>query len=365
MKALLKSVLFLFFISAVTAAYAGKPKKDGVFVGNGYPSGPHFNLNIHGKNANFTCPDPQYLVEVDFVVDPIPGDGINDGDRFESCPAGYTCIPTNEEFFGNVINLPRNGSNVQIYMESGRKGPKSNPTATTLEVTDWCTKPFDNDAASFRLPKDPEGYAVYARVTGKPVEDQFFQVFGRTLTVVEIECAALDPDCPTGGYYDLLLLGVVNETGAFVPYGGLGDDDFQRTDDSDNRGGKGVKDATEITGMFEFTGDVCYIYDNDPACTSGTECTATDFCCPIDDTTLEYNGPCEPLEQLKFWDGFVYDCANAAPPTDSLWSPETFYCRSYTDDWIFNIADFVEVLFDVKNNDTYNIKLRFYPLPLQ
>ena len=32
---------------------------------------------------------------------------------------------------------------------------------------------------------------------------------------------------------------------------------------------------------------------------------------------------------------------------------------------IFNIADFVDVLFNVKNNGTYNVNLRFYPLPLQ
>jgi hypothetical protein len=361
--------LFLVILSCVfifTNAHAGKPTdNDGNFIGNGYPSGPHFNLNIHGKNGNFTCPVPQYLVEVDFIEDPLLLDDIEDGDRFESCPAGYACIGTNEEFFGNVINLPRDGSDVQIYMESGRKGPKSNPTASTLEVTDWCTKPFDNDPASFRLPADPDGYAVYSRVTGKQVDDQFFQVFGRTLTTVEIECQSTDTDCPSNGVYDLLLLGVVTNEGAFLPVGGLGADDFQRTDDTDNRGGKGVKNATEITGMFEFSGDVCYIYADDPACTSGTACAATEFCCPIDDTTFEYNGACEALETPKFWDGFVYDCSNAVPPANSLWSEETFYCREYIDAWIFNIADFVEVLFDVRNNDTYNIKLRFYPLPLQ
>jgi hypothetical protein len=365
MKSLSNSLFFLLCISVFTAAYAGKPKRDGIYVGNGYPSGPHFNLNIHGKNGNFICPAAQFLVEVDFVVDPLPLDDIEDGDRFESCPDGYSCVDTNEEFFGNVINLPRDGSNVQIYMESGRKGPKSNPDASTLEVTDWCTKPFDNDPASFRLPKDPDGYAVFSRVTGKPVDGQFFEVFGRTLTLVELECKVTDTDCPASGFYDLLLLGVVTKDGAFIPVGGLGADDFQRTSDSDNRGGKGVKDATEITSMFEFTGEVCYVYADDPACTSGTACDATDYCCPIDDTTLEYNGACEKLETPKFWDGFVYDCDNAAPPADSLWLEETLYCRDYEDDWIFNIADFVNVLFDVKNNDTYNIKLRFYPLPLQ
>jgi hypothetical protein len=365
MKAVRIPVILLACVFALSNAHAGKPTdNDENFIGNGYPSGPHFNLNIHGKNSNFTCPDPQYYFQVTDDSSEL-ADLYDVGDLVKECPGDYTCILTNEEIFGKVINLPRDGSDVQIYMESGRKGPKSKPSATTLEVTDWCTKPFDNDAASFRLPADPDGYAVYSRVTGKQVDDQFFEVFGRTLTLVEIECEATDTDCPASGFYDLLLLGVVTEDGVFVPVGGIGADDFQRVDDTDHRGGKGVKNATEITSMFWFTGSVCYVYADDPACTSGTACDATDYCCPIDDTTFEFNGPCEELETIKFWDGFVYDCNNAAPPADSLWSDETFYCRDYTDEWVFNIADFVEVLFDVRNNNTYNIKLRFYPLPLQ
>jgi hypothetical protein len=56
---------------------------------------------------------------------------------------------------------------------------------------------------------------------------------------------------------------------------------------------------------------------------------------------------------------------DAADTLDTLWLDETMHCRSYTNTWIFNIADFVDVLFDIKNNDSYNVKLRFYPLPLQ
>lgn len=203
-------------------------------------------------------------------------------------------------------------------------------------------------------------------IAGKPVDGQTFEVFGRTLTSVEIECQQNDADCPSGGVYDLLLLGVVTENGVFVPVGGDGQPDFQRVDDGDNRGGKGVKNATEITSMFEFSGSVCYIYADDPACTGDTACAATDTCCPHDETTLEFNGACLLKESPMFWIGSEYSCSFAdGNPAGTVWLDETFYCRDYTDEWVFNIADFVEVLFDIRNNDTYNIKLRFYPLPLQ
>jgi hypothetical protein len=39
-------------------------------------------------------------------------------------------------------------------------------------------------------------------------------------------------------------------------------------------------------------------------------------------------------------------------------------CKTFTDAWIFNIADFVNVLFGAENNGSYNIQVRYYPLPL-
>jgi hypothetical protein len=352
-------LLSCFFISS--NASAGKPvDDDGNFIGNGYPSGPHYNMHFHGKGETFTCPDPQYYYVV--TVDPDLGDDINEGDLVESCPDGYTCELTNEQIFGNTINMPRDGTEVQVLVESGRKGPKSNPDAATLEVTDWCTEPFDDDAAVFRLPKNADGYAVYSRVTGKPVDGQTFEVLGRSLTRVEVECDPNIEDCTNIDVYDLLLLGVVNETGVFVPLGGVGSDDFQRVDANDNRGGKGAKDATEITSMFEFTGSVCYVYANDPACDGGV-CTATELCCPTD-IDGNYSGACVEKSNVMFFDGVEQTCSFADTAT-TFWFDELMYCREYTNHWIFNIADFVDVLFNVKNNGSYNVNLRFYPLPLQ
>jgi hypothetical protein len=55
-------VLFLGFVAIAQGqpAFAAKPSRpdnDVIAKSNGYPSGPHFNLNIHGKKAGYTC-DP-------------------------------------------------------------------------------------------------------------------------------------------------------------------------------------------------------------------------------------------------------------------------------------------------------------------
>ncbi len=83
-------------------------------VNNGFPSGPHFNLNIIGKKDGFTCPAQEYL--------------------------------NGNPVYGNVIFVPEVTKNnpslqdpVQIIFESGLKGPKSAPTITELQVRDWCT----------------------------------------------------------------------------------------------------------------------------------------------------------------------------------------------------------------------------------
>ncbi len=63
MKKLIMSSLLLcsmmFFVAG--SAFAVKPGADGdlpVIKPNGFPAGEHFNLNIHGKKIDFSCPDP-------------------------------------------------------------------------------------------------------------------------------------------------------------------------------------------------------------------------------------------------------------------------------------------------------------------
>ena len=69
---------------------------------NGFPSGEHYNLNIIGKNAEFTCAAP----ELDENGNPL---------------------------YGNVVFVPENGMDIRIVMQSGRTGKtKTGETITGL-----------------------------------------------------------------------------------------------------------------------------------------------------------------------------------------------------------------------------------------
>lgn len=337
-------------------------------LGNGFPSGPHFNLNIHGKKDNFTCPAAKYEV-TNSGTSGVPVGTIVEG----SCPAGATC----QQVYGNVIFVPRGWGNgpIEILMESGRKGPKSNPDTTELEVTDWCTKDLDGDAAVLRLPKDLDGYAVYARILGKPGDggDPTFKFTSRELALVEDEFGN-----------DLLGLGLITETG-IVDFAG---NELTRWDTGTK--GKGVQKAKNITEIFEFTGQVCAINDQDafcadadPACTAGP----TVCCVPFQDDGSggleETNEGCTDPGLVGFAacvnqidtnsDSIPDDCpvtityqdadGNSVETTNVC--DVTTQCKGFEDEWIFNIADFVNVLFGIDPDGSYTVQIRFYPLPLQ
>lgn len=350
----------------ISAVHAGKPtNSDGIYLGNGFPSGEHFNLLLHGKKDDHVC---ETYIEVVEVTDLDEFDLITPsyavGDEFlpGACPEEvgieYRCA------YGNVINMPRGSDTSQILMESGGKGPAkksgsdSDLDETTLQVTDACTGYTGNDPAVVRIPADKDGYAVYARVLGKPTDDggPDFTVEGRSIPIIG------DGD---NGSDDVWLIGVIDNEGALIP--GTCDDGgctLNRWESTTK--GKGAQKATDLTGLFSFTGEVCY-WENDESCLDGAVnvCTDTDFCC-VDVTDDEYD-----LGDIEY-NGTIYNCNLATEEntnefgmcTTDFATLETLHCREYVETWIFNIEDFVNVLYDI-NNDAYNVQIRFYPLPLK
>lgn len=484
-----RSLLFSFFALfaiAMTAApaLAGKPQDDdGVFLGNGFPSGPHFNLNLLGKKDNFTCPPPLTITGTTdgHITDPAAeGDGHVDGTAVVACPENHTCG------YGNVIFMPRRtddpaqpgtmGDSISILVESGRKGPKGKLAAAVLEVTDLCTESFPDDGsatgpgdtgdpATFRLPKNEDGYAVYARIHGKPGEVVYEDLTATPIGKGTGTCDAsagdvCDPDNDGDGVCenketcigdpsfeftsrqlmlvedefgnDLVAIGLITSEGTFDFEG----NPLTRFDNT--KKGKGVRKAVDITDFFTFNGEVCFINDasiqlfcpsgpGSDNCALRTDVGGRDspVCCVA--ANLDATGDVELAASCLEADGFALcedsavlvevvgdlsgnedgvcdlgeECVYECPATISFENPDNAVgddpaligngacdpgedcttvptdggevcavvpvCKDFSEDpvWIFNLEAFVNVLFGVDNNGSYNVQLRFYPLPLQ
>ena len=196
-------------------------------------------------------------------------------------------------------------------MESGKKGPKNAPAIAELEVTDWCGGFGGGDTSvKFRLPANAAGYDVYARILAKPTDN------------------------PSMMFSDPGLAYAEDEDGALVWVGYLGSSGFQAAGLPfvfTRSTGKSI--AQDITGLFQWTGDVCYTVND------GTR-TEAQFC--RDDSTVPP----------------TYYPLDGACKGDT---PVLLYCSSHTAEWVFNIADFVEMYYDLTNNGSKLVQVRFYP----
>lgn len=263
--------------------------------------GEHYTLNIHGK-----------------------GDSFNKSD--------CTTVPNADGGYGNNIFIPSNGDsadNNQIIMTSGNaKGKWATTGDTTYGVRDTCTAPFDDDAAELTIPPNQNGYYVTARVLGKPTNDPNLNIEGELLFVQD----------ELGN--DLLVLGLVTDNGFETPTQTL-------------TRSKGKTTATDITGLFEWSGQVCYFeatnYCYDDA--NNYTCTDTQLCC--NDTNL---------------DGITDSCTDPVVADDLSLSCyvgtlTNLACQDYLNEWVFNIGDLVGYMWNLDAQGDFKLaNIRFYPV---
>ncbi len=334
-------------------ASAAKPQEV-VEWSNGFPSGPHFNLNIHGKKDGYICDSSE------------PG--------------------------GGSVFVPEYGTS-QIQMVQNKKS-----SVSELIVHDKCGDAFDGDPAVAQLPKGE--YQVYARILAKPKKDDeprevtffpqlieacndatVYDINGDGVTDVNdlllidvngdgvIDAAGAVPsehDLNGDGVVDqadldlwlatfgdliectdssLIALGGVTANGAFT----VEDQTLERT--------KGKSKAVDVTDMFTYTGiafDTSLDLDGDGDL-------------DIDDLLLtDINGDgavdaigAVPSEHDINGDGVVDN-------TDlDLWIGSLILAGLYQElnqAWIFDIADLVVYGWDYQNNGSKLVQVRYYPV---
>ena len=228
-------VTLIALLVSVSAVMAAKPQKSGsgkdvIALSNGFPSGAHETLNIHGKKDSYQCVE---------------------------CVPCATCEPPVQ---CNVVNIPEYTTNgVTISYVSGRK-----VKIDELTVFDSCAGwEGENDKAEVWLPYEPEGYWVFARATGKPAKGDpndpsyeprriIFQNDENSPIAYSLFGEVTNPD-------DVPLvfpLGVITKNGAYkvMSTNELGEYLLVRFDSEPAGKGKGKNQGKDITDMFMWSG---------------------------------------------------------------------------------------------------------------
>ena len=300
--------LILSLSIGISPVMAAKPQPV-ISMSNGFPSGPHFNLNLHGKKAGFV------------------GDGEVGGK--------------------SVFILEYGVSTIEIV--SNKKA-----SLTELTVLDKLAEAFDGDPALVQLPHEAEGYYVFVRILGKPNngktdgEQSDILLYPNPIPrICNDDPLNPDPDFPT--YTDpneaLLALGLVTTHGVYE----LTSAGLERFEPTATKG-KGKSKAIDITGLFMWSG---WVLDASLD-TDGPEGVP-------DGVIDEYDVPTAYDELANGGNG------NGIIDTFELenWlaDQEALGLATYHDnEWIFNIADLVVQEQTVTNDGTKLLQIRFYPV---
>jgi hypothetical protein len=371
MKVIIKSCLICLTIALIVSpSFAAKPQ-DVIEKSNGFPSGLHFNLGVHGKSSDYSC-------------NGTPG--------------------------GNSVFVCEYGGQIIQYVSNKKS------SLTELFVLDPCSDCFDDppdyDPVTVMLPHYIEldtgdvipagGFWVIGRILGKPNNGKNCTNLGPDDECPSriiwgsntIKQACMDDGSEDFANYtscDEVTLGVIVEDNLYKPGTDVGVYERFKSNgtESTTKRGKGHSHATDMTPLFTYVGWV-----------SWGACPDTDGSGVIDsadipatpDSSIDLNN--DSSVDLTEWilyhpdtncDGVIdqddVDFFIANGPTYQLtldmdaiggvtlkdWYlyQETLghsnYYSEEEEEWIFNIADLVFTQQGFVNDGTKLFQIRFYP----
>jgi hypothetical protein len=318
----MKKVLFIILavvlvLALPTAALADKPPKPPHSGGgnqliprpNGFPAGPHYNLNIHGKKVDFACDDT-------------PGGGSVFVDEYGPATIQYV---------------------------SNKKG-----SLTELMVLDPCA--VNDGIAKVQLPYEADGYYVFGRILGKPDNSSNKGDASSVILYPNVVVQACnDTGYNTTAFGDLtscpgdplLALGFIVHDQVYVAE----NETYVRFEPGVTKG-KGKSKATDITALFTYVGWIVHP-DLDISPPYG-EITQDDV--PVDayntiPGTQPYDSDGNSFIDVEEWLSYQ---ADQTPPM-------AWYFSLGDGMWIFNIADLVVTGQELVNDGTKLLQIRFYP----
>jgi hypothetical protein len=319
-------VLIAALVAGVSTAFAAKgtPGKSPAVIqlSNGFPSGEHYNLNIHGKKAGFTC-DPS----------------MNGG--------GSVFVPE----YGNAT----------IEYVTNKKASLGNLTAL-----DACA--FDDGKVRVQLPYNEAGYDVYARILGKPQNgknqpESNIMLYPTSLVEACGNVTGNETSCDQV----LAPIGIIAYNATWVP--STDPQEFVRF--ANQKGDKrGKSTAMDITALFEFTGFAAAdsldlntngaFDDCDVPGQCSTPGNATQMVIDAGYLVADYDGDADwgnsngVIDTIGEWLLFNADLYAADPINEP-------YCVLFSAEWILNIAELVTAGQIIENDGTKLLQIRFYP----
>lgn len=348
---ILSVALVAMLFSSALPVMAAKPPKNGagknvIELSNGFPSGFHFNLNIHGKNPEtFTTPSPP-------PYDPPYGNSIFIPEFTDPYgPITIECI-SDKKGVGTELEVIDPYAMPTSYKElNPTPPPEYIYTPTNFENAD--------DLAQFRLPYkiqtdggvvDSNGYYVYGRILGKP--NNSAKKDGDPSSIIVSPNPILQVDSEGAAFP----LGLLTAQGSYE----LDGQEFIRFDDTSslpNGKGKGRSIAKNITDMFMWTGWVINgsLDTNDELESGDPDGQITYHDIPEDyydgvNYNHDYNG-----------DG-IQDEADVHDWLTDLSLLDPSLARYYEDWWVFDIAEMVTQSWGIENDGTKLLQIRFYPV---
>lgn len=371
-KAIIKSCLICLTIALIVSpTFAAKPQ--GVIEkSNGFPSGLHFNLNVHGRSSDYMCNDT-------------PG--------------------------GNSVSVCEYGEQTMQYVSNKKS------SLTELFVLDPCSDCFDDppdyDPVTVMLPHKIEtdtgeiipadGFWVIGRILGKPNNGKCdnrspggecpSSIIWGPNTVTQ---ACMDDGSEDFADYtscDEVTLGVIVGENIYVPTAEVGVYERFKSSvtESSTKKGKGHSQGTDMTPLFTFVGwvswgacpdtdgsgvidvaDIPATPDSSIDLNSDSSVDLTEWILYHPDTNCD--GEINQLDADFFAAngptyGLLLDMDESGEVTVEDWYlyQETLGHSTYYDydplnpTWIFNIADLVFTEQGFINDGTKLFQIRFYP----